>query len=174
MCHCYPAPAPAPAPAPVSNGGQGEKCVHAAFCVTINYTDPHLSSGLLITAVNGNSRKLWKKKHLKNLLRIKTHYAKINFAHNFRWSLFVDTHVQHSVLYQGEGPNYGLLRILRSLVDCSFCLLSRTTYSAGHSAVLHKKNLQKSSLMWLVEPSLHDCTKCQCGINMLTAPGLHS
>ena len=168
MCHCY----PAPAPAPVSNGGQGEKCVHAAFCVTINYTDPHLSSGLLITAVNGNSRKLWKKKHLKNLIR---HTTLKSTLHTISGGVTLLTHMfSISVLYQGEGPNYGLLRILRSLVDCSFCLLSKTTYSAGHSAVLHKKNLQKSFLMWLVEGSFHDCTKCQCGINMQTSPGLHS
>ena len=99
MCHCYPAPAPAPAPAPVSNGGQGEKCVHAAFCVTINYTDPHLTSGLLITAVNGNSRKLWKKKHLKNLLR---HTMLKSTLHTISGGVTLLTHMFSIVLYIKE------------------------------------------------------------------------
>ena len=172
MCHCY--PAPAPAPAPVSNGGQGEKCVHAAFCVTINYTDPHLTSGLLITAVNGNSRKLWKKKHLKNLLR---HTTLKSTLHTISGGVTLLTHMFSRVSYIKEKA-----LIMAFFEYCEVSLTAPSAYYLGphiqpvtlHSAVLHKKNLQKSSLMWLVEPSLHDCTKCLCGINMLTAPGLHS
>ena len=118
---------------------------------------------------------LWKR-YLKNLLR---HTMLKLTSKTFSSRVTLLKHLFSIVSYDKK----------KALIVAFFeyCKVSLTTPSAYylrphihvqpvtlHSAVLHKKNLQKSSLMWLVEPSLHDCTKCLCGINMLTAPGLHS